>query len=232
MAITLRNQKGSPLTFEEMDGNFTTLSGMTAGGLDIFVTGGTYNDITGDAIFTNNTGGTFTVTGFTAGSGATPSLSDVLSEDNSTGANDISVNEGRKIFTAFDVKGSDSENRIEFGGGGAEFKIISENVDANTGGNEPHQTLIRLSAGELALRAEIKGDGDTIPSVVGNLNLAWIAVEGQNEPIVQMQVDHLLIGGGSGYDQEVKVTMVLPTSSSGLTTNQLWNDNGTVKIVL
>ena len=29
MAITLRSQKGSPLTFEEMDGNFTTLSGNT-----------------------------------------------------------------------------------------------------------------------------------------------------------------------------------------------------------
>jgi hypothetical protein len=33
----------------------------------VFVTGGTYNDITGDATFTNNTGGTFTVTGFTSG---------------------------------------------------------------------------------------------------------------------------------------------------------------------
>lgn len=33
--------------------------------LDIYVTGGTYND--GDAIFTNNTGGTFTVSGFYTG---------------------------------------------------------------------------------------------------------------------------------------------------------------------
>jgi hypothetical protein len=36
--------------------------------LDIRVTGGTYNNITGGATFVNNTGGTFNVTGFTTGS--------------------------------------------------------------------------------------------------------------------------------------------------------------------
>lgn len=36
--------------------------------VDVYVTSGTYNSSTGEAIFTNNTGGTFTVTGFTSGS--------------------------------------------------------------------------------------------------------------------------------------------------------------------
>ncbi len=40
------------------------ISGLT-GNTDVFVTGGTYSN--GDAIFTNNTGGTFTVTGFYTG---------------------------------------------------------------------------------------------------------------------------------------------------------------------
>ena len=47
----------------------TTISATTYQNLpqDIFVTGGTYTS--GNAIFTNNTGGTFTVTGFSVGSG-------------------------------------------------------------------------------------------------------------------------------------------------------------------
>jgi len=47
----------------------TTISATTYQNLptDVFVTGGTYTS--GDAIFTNNTGGTFTVSGFTVGGG-------------------------------------------------------------------------------------------------------------------------------------------------------------------
>jgi hypothetical protein len=47
----------------------TTISAMTYQNLptDVFVTGGTYTS--GNAIFTNNTGGTFTVSGFTVGGG-------------------------------------------------------------------------------------------------------------------------------------------------------------------
>jgi hypothetical protein len=37
--------------------------------IDIFVTGGTYNSGTNTATFTNNSGGTFNVTGFTSGGG-------------------------------------------------------------------------------------------------------------------------------------------------------------------
>lgn len=47
-----------------------TISASTYYGLpiDVFVTGGTYNNITGTATFTNNTGGTFDVSGFYTGS--------------------------------------------------------------------------------------------------------------------------------------------------------------------
>jgi hypothetical protein len=64
---------GSDIIFNRIDGNTfsvdisSAISGVTSGQTDVFVTGGTYNDITGDATFVNNTGGTFTVTGFTTG---------------------------------------------------------------------------------------------------------------------------------------------------------------------
>ena len=47
-------------------GDGSNLTGVSK--FDTFVTGGTYNDITGVATFTNNTGGTFNVTGFYTGS--------------------------------------------------------------------------------------------------------------------------------------------------------------------
>ena len=43
------------------------------GGIDVFVTGGTYSS--GTAIFTNNTGGTFNVTGFSTGGGSGSTIS-------------------------------------------------------------------------------------------------------------------------------------------------------------
>jgi hypothetical protein len=45
-----------------------TLSGLTGSSLNVYVTGGTYNNTTGTATFVNSTGGTFQVTGFTTGS--------------------------------------------------------------------------------------------------------------------------------------------------------------------
>jgi len=50
-----------------------TLSGLTGSSLNVYVTGGTYNNTTGTATFVNSTGGTFQVTGFTTGSTSTAS---------------------------------------------------------------------------------------------------------------------------------------------------------------
>ena len=62
---------GSDIVFNRINGNTFSVdvSSLTGGTTttDVFVTGGTYNDLTGDATFVNNTGGTFTVTGFTTG---------------------------------------------------------------------------------------------------------------------------------------------------------------------
>ena len=61
---------------------------------DIFVTGGTYNNITGKATFTNTTGGTFDVIGFTTGN----TLQQVLVNGNTSNGNDIIMSEGDNII--------------------------------------------------------------------------------------------------------------------------------------
>jgi hypothetical protein len=72
---------------------YTPLSAYT----DTFVTGGTYNNSTGTATFTNNSGGTFNVSGFLTGSTGTQNLTNVLAVGNTTGANSIVVENGQKI---------------------------------------------------------------------------------------------------------------------------------------
>ena len=83
--------KGSVLSASELDGNFVSLKGeviytaesntglvtlkkingdsfsFAVSATDTVITGGTFDQHTGSATFTNNTGGTFTVTGFTTG---------------------------------------------------------------------------------------------------------------------------------------------------------------------
>ena len=61
---------GSDLVLNRINGDTINidLSAFTGGtGTDVFVTGGTYNQSNGIATFVNNTGGTFTLTGFTTG---------------------------------------------------------------------------------------------------------------------------------------------------------------------
>jgi hypothetical protein len=72
---------------------YTPLSAYT----DTFVTGGTYDNSTGTATFTNNSGGTFNVSGFLTGSTGTQNLTNVLAVGNSTGANNIVVENSQKI---------------------------------------------------------------------------------------------------------------------------------------
>lgn len=57
------NDSTYDLTISRVDGvSFTENLGVLA--TDIYITGGTYNPLNGTATFTNNTGGTFNVTGF------------------------------------------------------------------------------------------------------------------------------------------------------------------------
>jgi hypothetical protein len=76
--FTIRQNNDQP----DLNVTINTMSGLTVNGIlsattylglpiDITVTGGTYDNGTGIATFTNNTGGTFNVTGFSTGGGST-----------------------------------------------------------------------------------------------------------------------------------------------------------------
>jgi len=57
---------GNQLVLQKINGNTITINGI-GGGSDSYITGGTYNPTNGIATFTNNTGGTFDVSGFLTG---------------------------------------------------------------------------------------------------------------------------------------------------------------------
>jgi len=85
------------LTIGRNDGvTFTDSLGILAG--DLSVTGGTYDIFTGDATFTNNTGGTFVVSGFLVGytdllvTGATYNNNTFTFKNSSGGTFDVSFN--------------------------------------------------------------------------------------------------------------------------------------------
>ena len=85
-------------TSQSLDGSSykTPISSLTpffSGSADTYVTGGTYDNITGIATFTNNTGGTFNVSGFLTGSTATTYWSA------STGTNAIVVKYSDSLAT-------------------------------------------------------------------------------------------------------------------------------------
>jgi len=63
----ITNNITSQTTFGVLLSKIPTSSG---NGIDTFTTGGTYNEITGVATFTNNTGGTYSVTGFNTYTGS------------------------------------------------------------------------------------------------------------------------------------------------------------------
>ena len=70
------------LILQKINGSQITINGVGGGGstTDVFVTGGTYNPLNGEAIFTNNTGGTFDVGGFFTGD--SKSLQEVVNVGN------------------------------------------------------------------------------------------------------------------------------------------------------
>jgi hypothetical protein len=133
---------------------------------DIFVTGGTYNN--GSATFTNNTGGTFTVTGFSTSTGTSFTGGTVSGATNFTdglSANTISAttynnlpkdifvtggtyNNGNAIFTN-NSGGTFSVTGFPIGGGGGEvfYLNLSESQNGNRSLNPVPSTSPQQSTG-------------------------------------------------------------------------------------
>jgi hypothetical protein len=100
---------------------------------DIFVTGGTYDNATGTATFTNNTGDTFTVTGFTTGVTSNQTLEETLAFGDHTGTYNIFIPNSYGIFNDNGVEGRagltfDGDGTYLVAGTGATYDVGSKAV--------------------------------------------------------------------------------------------------------
>ena len=156
-------------------------------GTDITVTAGTYNNTTGTATFTNTTGGTFNVTGFTTGSTGTDTYitggtytkatGDLQLTDNLGGTVDITgITDTNIANTDLTLDGtrlvSLDGNDLRFVGGSAEtFEISSSDIilSAATAGSismkgltatttNKQRVLVLGSNGKIFYNDNIKGD--------------------------------------------------------------------------
>jgi hypothetical protein len=102
-------------------GTTTFVSFPSGTGTDTFVTGGTYNQSNGIATFTNNTGGTFTVTGFTTGGTGT----DVFVTGGTYNSSASTITFTNNTGGTFTVTGIS-------GGTGTDYYTISAGLNGNT----------------------------------------------------------------------------------------------------
>ncbi len=116
------------------------ISGLT-GNTDVFVTGGTYTS--GTATFKNNTGGTFTVTGFTTGN----TLQQVLVNGNTSNGNDIIMSESDNIIFKYagfnnniNTEPLSSNRNILFQDNNGTVALLSD-IQSFTGGTVSGSTL-------------------------------------------------------------------------------------------
>lgn len=86
IASTFKKVGGTSSQFLKADGSVDTNTYLTT---DIYTTGGTYSN--GTAIFTNNTGGTFSVTGFNTGSSDTTRVLKAIVNIGSSSTNNITT---------------------------------------------------------------------------------------------------------------------------------------------
>lgn len=121
LIVTNNPQVGYVLTCNDTEG-MSTWAPSSGGptGPDVFVTGGTYS--LGTATFTNNTGGTFNVTGFSSGSGGTSYWSAGTGTNaiatingNNIASGDYSVAEGFQTIASGDYSHAEGHGSIASG---------------------------------------------------------------------------------------------------------------------
>lgn len=115
-----------------------------SGGTDTFVTGGTYNSTTGIAVFTNSTGGTFSITGFTSGS-----ATDLYWTSGSTGTNSIKVVNGTSTDATGTYAVAEGSNTLASGQGSH-----AEGVQTTASGQGSHSEGLRTTSFGLASHVE------------------------------------------------------------------------------
>jgi hypothetical protein len=137
----------------------------------------------------------------------------VLAEGNTTGANDISIDEGQRIFVPdYEIKGITQSVEIKMG---TQFILKKTNKSATTTQGETGQ--IEISTGSINLSVNAKDQ--TTGNIEINTDIngdAYISTTGVYFNIID--------------PTGVKFIVELPTGTASLANGQWWNDNGTVKI--
>lgn len=182
----------------------TTISATTYQNLplDIYTTGGTYNSGTGIATFTNNSGGTFTVSGFTTG-GAYQTLEEVLVNGNSTGDNwiEIGISGGTNGIRNYGII-NDTKNSIEF----SELQLRLSSLSGTTGFPDSEAYIDIFNSGNIAISTskDLSINSDTFsimgqtPSFSGVQYSSDYSTNFTNRSLVDKEyVDNLVVGGGS-----------------------------------
>ena len=182
----------------------TTISATTYQNLplDVFTTGGTYNSGTGVATFTNNSGGTFTVSGFTTG-GTYQTLEEVLVNGNSTGDNwiEIGISGGTNGIRNYGII-NDTKNSIEF----SELQLRLSSLSGTTGFPDSEAYIDIFNSGNIAISTskDLSINSDTFniigqtPSFSGVQYSSDYSTNFTNRSLVDKEyVDNLVVGGGS-----------------------------------
>ena len=179
----LSSNEYNNLAYTNVDNNFnvgqtfngglsaTTVSATTYLGLpiDVFVTGGTYNDIIGVATFTNNSGGTFNVGGFNTGytltsSAITSALGYVpLSAFTDTFVTGGTYSNGTAVFTnntggTFNVVGFVTGDTYWISGSSGNFSIKANN---DSGLDATGDYSVAEGSGSLATGANSHAEGQS-----------------------------------------------------------------------
>lgn len=206
---------------EKIQGNLslTTLSATTYYNLptDIRVTGGTYSS--GTAIFTNNTGGTFSVTGFTTGGGGTTFTGGTVNGEtnftNGLSANTISATTiSGSTFYGNGLELTRVRNLVTVGlsGTNCDYSSIKSAVNSITGASSANTYVVSVGPGvfyedTITMKSYVDVVGESATNTI-------IQANDPNSPLIvgadQSMVNNVQIQGCTG----TSVAAVIYSSST------------------
>jgi hypothetical protein len=170
--------------------NVPTISATTYLGLpiDVRVTGGTYNPSTGIATFTNNTGGTFTVTGFNSSSASTASYITGFTYNNAN------------TFTLTDNSGATLSATFNIVTGLTATSVYTNYFDFNTSYTGLTQVgRLNWDDGEGTLTLGLKGGNVNLQLGKENVILVY-----NDEPTPLIDGEVVYVSGSQGNKPKVK----------------------------
>jgi hypothetical protein len=225
ITITGGTYNNGVITFTNNTGGTFTTSGFYTNANDIYVTGGTANNISGNAVFTNNTGGTFTVGGFfqtgndkyvtglsfnnniltVQQANVSPNLSVLI--DNLTG---LTINGNITLLGSAEILGN-----VSIVGTATTFNTQTLQAEDNNIHLNYLGTHITAIGGGLVLLSGVSNSQDS--SILSDANGNWITNTGYYAPV---------ISGQTYYGLPLDIRITGGTSNNSLHTYTFTNNTG------